>query len=165
MLLFFFFSFLIIKGSFATDHQLYSPTASSSHHVLLDCWNERYSLLISWCPEAQLTLFLLVKLLLWPSGCFSHPSLFTLCYSSSLSHSLHPSIHLNQLWADSGSFCACDKCPFMALHFEKLKLYLYSSNKKCEYSYCTKGDLLCFFLMFSHMMLQQLWFHANSFSF
>lgn len=80
------FSFLIIKGSFATDHQLYAPTASSSHHMLLDSWKERQSLLISWCPEAQLSLFLLVKLLLLISRCFSHPSLFTLSPSSSHSH-------------------------------------------------------------------------------
>lgn len=65
-------------GSFATDHQPYAPTASLSYRVLLDSWKERHSLLISWYPEAQLSLFLLVKLLLLTSGCFSHPSLFTL---------------------------------------------------------------------------------------
>lgn len=84
-MLFFFFS--DNEGSFATDHQAYAPTASSSYHVLLGSWKERHSLLISWYPEAQLSLFLLVKLLLLTSGCFSHPSLFTLLSSLlSISH-------------------------------------------------------------------------------
>lgn len=89
-------------GSFATDHQ---TTASQSRRVLWDSWKERLSLLISWCPEAQLPLFSLVKLWLLTCGCFGHPSLlFHAPLIRPHAHSVHPSIHFDRLRADWRSF-------------------------------------------------------------
>lgn len=118
------FSFLIM-----TDH---SPRTINrrprGHNVCSgDSWKERLSLLISWCPEAQLPLFLLVKLWLLTCGCFGHPSLLFLRSSYSSSRSLSSS--LGSLRPPPGRrgtfFCISRGCMFAVLRIERLKLCSY----------------------------------------
>lgn len=69
---------------------------------------KRRSLLISRYPEAQPSLFLLVKLLLLTSGCFSQPALLKktslLIPNFRLTNSVHPSIPFDRLRAEGPIF-------------------------------------------------------------